>query len=326
MLISQSNKPVILLTMGHTRGIGPEIIIRSLTRPSVRKLASFLIIGEAHALKKAAALLKTAVGINQIDLWELLNSEKIAYKQNALNSVDLGVEDPKKDPLRYINAALALINSEIGNALVTAPVNKEDIIKSGIKFSGHTEYLARLTNTKKVGMMFVSDRLKITLATRHIPLKKVHTLLTKETIRDAALLTNSFLKNRLKIKHPKIGILALNPHAGEGGALGNEEKDIIKPAVLSLKRKIPKITGPLPADSAFNLLYNKKLDSVIAMHHDQGMIPLKMTEKNKSVNVTLGLPFIRTSPVHGTAYDIAGEGCADPCSMIEAIKLAYKLC
>nr|MBU1327871.1 4-hydroxythreonine-4-phosphate dehydrogenase PdxA [Candidatus Omnitrophota bacterium] len=212
------------------------------------------------------------------------------------------------------------------DALVTAPVNKEAINKSGISFQGHTEYLAEATNTKKIAMMLCGGPLKVTTVTRHVPLKKVSSTLTQAKIIEAVRLTNSGLKKYFGIKKPRIGVCALNPHCGEGGAIGREEQDIIIPAIKKIRRFVPGINGPISGDVIFYMAYNGKLDAVISMYHDQGLGPLKMVAFEKGVNITLGLPFIRTSPDHGTAYDIAGKGIADPDSMKEAIKLAVKMC
>ena len=212
-----------------------------------------------------------------------------------------------------------------GDALVTAPINKEAASGVGFGFPGHTEYLASLTDTKEFAMMMIAEPLRITLVTRHIPLADVAKSITENGIIQAVILTRDVLKSRFKIKSPAIAVCGLNPHAGESGVIGNEEKDIIRPAVSRLQKKFKGIRGPIPADAVFYSAYKGGYDAVICMYHDQGLIPLKMTSRDKGVNMTLGLPFIRTSPDHGTAYDIAGKGIADPSSMMEAIKLAVLL-
>ncbi|MEK7868644.1 MAG: 4-hydroxythreonine-4-phosphate dehydrogenase PdxA [Candidatus Omnitrophota bacterium] len=225
-----------------------------------------------------------------------------------------------------IEKAVEILKKYQVDALVTAPVNKEAINKSGIPFQGHTEYLAEATNTKKIAMMLCGGPLKVTTVTRHVPLKKVSSTLTQAKIIEAVRLTDSGLKKYFGIKNPRIGVCALNPHCGEGGAIGREEQAIIIPAIKKIKRFVPGINGPVSGDVIFYMAYNGKLDAVISMYHDQGLGPLKMVAFEKGVNVTLGLPFIRTSPDHGTAYDIAGKGIADPDSMKEAIKLAVNMC
>ncbi|HAZ10072.1 MAG: 4-hydroxythreonine-4-phosphate dehydrogenase PdxA [Omnitrophica bacterium GWA2_41_15] len=225
-----------------------------------------------------------------------------------------------------IEKAVEILKKYQVDALVTAPVNKEAINKSGIPFQGHTEYLAEATNTKKIAMMLCGGPLKVTTVTRHVPLKKVSSTLTQAKIIEAVRLTDSGLKKYFGIKKPRIGVCALNPHCGEGGTIGWEEQAIIIPAIKKIKRFVPGINGPVSGDVIFYMAYNGKLDAVISMYHDQGLGPLKMVAFEKGVNVTLGLPFIRTSPDHGTAYDIAGKGIADPDSMKEAIKLAVNMC
>ena len=225
-----------------------------------------------------------------------------------------------------IEKAVEILKKYQVDALVTAPVNKEAINKSGIPFQGHTEYLAEATNTKKIAMMLCGGPLKVTTVTRHVPLKKVSSTLTQAKIIEAVRLTDSGLKKYFGIKKPRIGVCALNPHCGEGGTIGREEQAIIIPAIKKIKRFVPGINGPVSGDVIFYMAYNGKLDAVISMYHDQGLGPLKMVAFEKGVNVTLGLPFIRTSPDHGTAYDIAGKGIADPDSMKEAIKLAVNMC
>jgi len=224
-----------------------------------------------------------------------------------------------------IAKAVEILKKGKADALVTAPVSKEAINKSGIPFQGHTEYLAEATKSKKIAMMLCGGRLKVTTVTRHVPLKKVACVLTKEKIIDAAVLTDFYLKKYFGIKRPRLGVCGLNPHCGEGGSIGTEEQDVIIPAIKRLMRFIPGIRGPISGDVIFYEAYNGKLDAVISMYHDQGLGPLKMAAFEKGVNVTLGLPFIRTSPDHGTAYDIAGRGIASPDSMKEAVKLAVSM-
>ncbi len=254
-----------------------------------------------------------------------LKDRSIKTLANFIVLGDPACKDSGTAPVRWIEEAVRILKSGEASALVTAPVNKEAITNSGIRFQGHTEYLAKLTSTKKIAMMFTGGRLRVTTVTRHIPFDAISRALTERRITDATVLTRRFLKDNLRIKAPRIGICALNPHAGEGGTLGTEEGRVISPAVRKLKRTFSHISGPIPADSAFNALYNGSLDCLIAMYHDQAMIPVKAFGREKCVNVTLGLPFVRTSPVHGTAYDIAGKGIADPSSMKEAVRLACRL-
>ncbi len=236
------------------------------------------------------------------------------------------IETADRTGFDAIQKAAEILKNNKADALVTAPVNKEKINKSGIRFLGHTEYLAGATKTRMYAMMLCGGPLKVTTLTRHIPLKKVPCAITPRKIIEAVILTDAALKNYFKIKRPRIGICGLNPHCGEGGSIGTEEKDVIIPTVRRIRRFLPNVFGPISGDVIFHMAYHGKLDAVISMYHDQGLGPLKMIAFERGVNVTLGLPFIRTSPDHGTAYDIAGKGIADPGSMKEAIKLAIRMC
>jgi 4-hydroxythreonine-4-phosphate dehydrogenase len=215
------------------------------------------------------------------------------------------------------------------NALVTAPVNKEAIIRSGHAFIGQTEFLSRIAQTDRTVMMLLGedDRgrwLRVALATTHLPLKLVAEQVTRAKVELAIDLAAQACRD-LGLPRARVGVCGLNPHAGEGGELGDEEERIIRPAVLAAKRRQIDVAGPLSADTLFHSAYKGDYDVVVAMYHDQGLAPLKMVAFENGVNWTLGLPFIRTSPDHGTAYDIAGRGVADPSSMIAAIRLAGKL-
>ncbi len=209
-------------------------------------------------------------------------------------------------------------------ALVTAPITKTLLIKAGYNFPGQTELLGHLCKSKKVAMMLVGGPLRVSLVTTHAPLKDVPHLITSAKINDVIELTVEACR-RFDCAQPKIGVAGLNPHAGESGLFGDEEKRIIAPAVRRAARKGWDVSGPWPADTLFHKAYRGSFDAVVAMYHDQGLVPLKMVAFESGVNVTLGLPLIRTSPDHGTAPDIAGRGIADPTSMIAAINLVTQL-
>jgi 4-hydroxythreonine-4-phosphate dehydrogenase len=253
---------------------------------------------------------------------------KKALQDSAINGLANFIVIDSKDGTGFdaIKKAVKLLKNKKADSLVTAPVNKEAINKSGVFFQGHTEYLAKTTCTNRFAMMLCGDKLKVTTVTRHVPLKNVSAILTQAKIIEAVKLTDHALKKYFGIKKPRIGVCALNPHCGEGGKIGSEEQDVISPAIKKIRRSIPGIQGPISGDVIFYMAYHGKLDAVISMYHDQGLGPLKMVAFEKGVNVTLGLPFIRTSPDHGTAYDIAGKNMANPSSMKEAIKLAIKMC
>lgn len=232
--------------------------------------------------------------------------------------------DAPEAALGYIKDALRLIKAKKIDVLVTAPVNKHAINQAGCPFQGHTEYLARACRIKNFAMMLVGGPLKVALVTRHIAIKDVPGCLTKQKIYQTISLTDFALRRYFGISRPRIGVSALNPHSGEQGIMGKEESRVIYPAIKKAKR-FAKISGPLPADTLFYLAAHHKFDACVAMYHDQGLIPLKTLALHQGVNLTLGLPFVRTSPDHGTAYDIAGKNQANPGSMKEAIKLAIKI-
>ncbi|MBU0759578.1 MAG: 4-hydroxythreonine-4-phosphate dehydrogenase PdxA [Candidatus Omnitrophica bacterium] len=272
-------KPLILVTTGDPKGIGPEVTEKALGDLRIRKMADFFVIRPTDA---------TGLGA--------------------------------------IKEAVSMLKKGRARALVTAPVTKSAIDRSGTPFKGHTEYLATLTKTRRFAMMFYSEPMKVAIVTRHLPLKEVAGSLTREKVETTIDLTDKALKKYFRIKRPRLVICGLNPHAGEQGLMGEEERKIIIPAVKRAKKTASGVKGPLPGDIAFYMAYHGMFDAVVAMYHDQGLAPFKMLAFNKGVNVTLGLPFIRTSPDHGTAYDIAGKGIADPGSMKEAMKLAARIC
>lgn len=289
MPTSLSGRPIICITIGDPRGIGPEVIKKALKSPTLKGRADFLIIGGDPATKKRC------------------------QREHARSSIE------------FINTAFKLVAAKKADALVTGPVSKEAINRIGIRFEGHTEYLARLCQAKKITMMFVSDKLKVSLVTRHVALSEVSGLLSIGSVCDTVELTYRALKDFFGVKNPKIGVSGLNPHCGEGTLFGKEEKLIIKPAIRKLQKKFRGISGPVPADTLLHDAYHRRFDAAVCMYHDQGLAAFKMIARDKGANLTLGLPFIRTSPDHGTGFDIAGKGIADPGSMIEAIKLAIRL-
>lgn len=317
-MLNRSTRPNIGITMGDPAGIGAEIIAKSLMQKQIQRLADFTVIGDSFVFKKLGLYQNI---ISHSTLIDLTNVQKKGFSFGKINA--LGA----KASVEYIDRAIKLIKDSQINCLVTAPVNKESINRAGIKFSGHTEYIAQKTETKGFAMMFVSPALKVILVTRHIPLSQVSKDLSKDKIYKTIKLTIKCLKDNFKITKPRIAVCGLNPHAGEAGYLGREEKNKIIPAIGRIKKEFScDIQGPIASDTLFYFSKKGVYDAVIAMYHDQGLIPLKLLAFESAVNFTVGLPFIRTSPSHGTAYNIAGQNKADPGSMIEAIKLAAQLC
>jgi len=223
-----------------------------------------------------------------------------------------------------IVSAVADARSGAIDAIATAPINKEAFAEAGIPWPGHTDLLAHLTGARRVAMMFYADTLRVVLATVHVPLRDVPSILTQARLEDTIELTAAELP-RFGHPSPRLAVAGLNPHAGEHGLLGREEDDVLRPAIAACVGRGVDVRGPFPADTLFNRAMKGEFDAVVACYHDQGLIPVKLVAFGRAVNVTLGLPIIRTSVDHGTAFDIAGRGVADPSSLIEAVRLAARL-
>jgi 4-hydroxythreonine-4-phosphate dehydrogenase len=319
------------ITMGDPGGVGPEIIVKALYSAGIQDYCSSIIIGDRGTLEDAIALLKLPVKLRIIQSPE--NSRPV-HQGRIIDLIDLGVAKKfrKGKPtagggeasVHYIRKAVDLALDKHVDGIVTAPISKQAVHMAGFKWPGHTEMLAEMTRTKDYAMMFVGGPLKIILVTIHVALKQVPLLISKERIVITLRLAKKAC-DMLGIKAPKIAVAGLNPHAGEAGLLGDEEINKITPAIQEAFKKGLPVSGPFPPDVIFHKAYKGEVDLIVCMYHDQGLIPLKMIAFDKGVNMTVGLPFIRTSPDHGTAYDIAWNGIADPSSMIEAIKLAAKL-
>jgi len=322
-------KPIIGITMGDPAGIGPEVCVKAFLAPEVQYLANCLVIGDRKVLRQALKIAKIAnLEINpikkvseakfmrgRIDVLDLDNVELARLKMGQVSKMAGAAA------VEYIEKAIQLALDGKIDAITTAPINKEAIRKAGCKFSGHTDLLAARTKSNNYAMLFASDTLWIMLVTIHIPLMEVGKALNKQKILKIIKLAHETLL-KIKGKKPKIGVAGLNPHAGEAGLFGDEEIKIIKPAVDEARKLGIDVKGPLSPDAIFYLSKIGMFDLVVAMYHDQGLIPLKLLSFNHSVNITVGLPIIRTSVDHGTGFDIAGKGWANPQSMIEAIKIA----
>lgn len=310
----QKKLPAIGITMGDPSGIGPEVIAKSLSNPSLKKLGLYLIIGDYSIYKKYCP--KLIKNISFVDL-----------KNSPISKTKPGVSTAKsaQASIEYIDIALELLKNKNISGLVTGPVSKEAIRSLGYDFPGHTEYIADFFRVKNYGMMFIANNMKAIVATRHIPLSQVPEKLTRKNIEQAINLAGDALKIYYKIKKPSIAVCGLNPHAGENGKIGNDEAKKIVPAIKKANKRNIKVSGPFPADTIFFPKIAENYDAIVAMYHDQGLIGLKSLYFDRLVNMTVGLPFVRTSPAHGTAFNIAGKNKADPTSMLEAIKLAATL-
>ncbi|MEW5895172.1 MAG: 4-hydroxythreonine-4-phosphate dehydrogenase PdxA [Candidatus Omnitrophota bacterium] len=305
-------KPVIGITLGDPCGIGPEITAKALSIPGIRRLADFVLIGDKSVY----------------DLCLPVPSEDIRFCDLKLikKPDDISVKERGAAAFAYLKKAVEFIKDGSIQGLVTAPLNKQVVINGGAPdFHGHTEMLAEAFQVKNVEMMFAGGPFKTIIATRHIPLKYVASSLTPEALLNTIRLSHSCLKDIFKIPGPRIALCGINPHAGEGGKIGTEELDIIIPAMKKAGQEGIMTEGPFAADTLFIPFNAMKYDLIIAMYHDQGLAPIKALYFTKLVNLTIGLPFIRTSTAHGTAEDIAGQNKADPSSMIEAIKMACEL-
>lgn len=323
------DRPIVAVTMGDASGIGPEIIIKAFQNPEIQNTVKPIVIGDARIMKAA---IKYSKGANmEINAVKSVSAAK--FINGTIDVLDLANLEPSKVKMgqicapcgkaaaEYLEKAIKLALEKEVDAIATAPINKEAIHKAGYRFDGHTEILAKRTKTKNYAMMFVSDPFWVMLVTTHLPLNKVSRAINKKKVLRTIKLANEFLY-KIRGKKPKIGVAGLNPHAGEGGIFGSEEKKAIKPAVDEAKKLGINVKGPISPDGIFYLANVGLFDIVIAMYHDQGLIPLKLLSFNRSVNVTVGLPIIRTSVDHGTGFDIAGKGWANPTSLIEAIKVA----
>lgn len=312
--------PPLLLTAGDPAGIGPELAVRAaLEHPGV------VVVGDADLLVRAGE----RVGLNvEPREWRPglePRGDGLAVLPVALRAPEIpGRLDPANAPyvLETLERAVALARGGDAAGIVTAPVHKGVINDAGIEFTGHTEFLARASGVEHVVMLLVAGGLQVALATTHLPLARVSGAITRDGLRRTLGVLADGLRRDFGLTRPRILVLGLNPHAGENGHLGREELDTIEPVLRELDGQGMALTGPLPADTAFVPARLERADAVLAMYHDQGLPVLKYAGFGRAVNVTLGLPFIRTSVDHGTALDLAGTGRADPGSLFEALRLA----
>lgn len=320
--------PRLVLTLGEPAGIGPDIALKIASQPFP---AEIVIVGSPALLEERAKLLGTSIELTEF-------SENKAALPNGLGKLTI-VPLPLAKPsvprqlnvanseyvLKTLQVATTLCLQKKAQALITCPVHKAIIQQSGIAFSGHTEYLAELAGVKEVLMTFYTPTFLVGLATTHCALKAVPSLLTEGRLESAIKLLHEGLIALFQKPHPKIGICGLNPHAGESGLLGTEEQDFMIPLIARLNQKGFHLEGPLPADTAFTEKKRQHFDAILAMYHDQGLAPIKALFFGETVNMTWGLPFLRTSVDHGTALDLAGSGKADPLSLSRAIALTIRL-
>jgi 4-hydroxythreonine-4-phosphate dehydrogenase len=319
------------ITMGDPAGIGPEVVLKAVADPEIQGLCPLVIIGDAQLLAHTARTLNLQCGYDIVrrgeTLPEHLTDPVIFHLDNVGGFIESGVESGAagKAAAGYIEAAVELCAAGSIDAIATAPINKRALFLGGYSFPGHTEFLAHLTSTEEYAMAFVAGNLRIVLLSTHVPLSQAIRMVERDRLVRTINLAHRELQ-RWGIERPRLALAALNPHGAEGGLFGVEEASEMIPAIESCHGVNDlNVQGPISADTVFLRAARGEFDGVIAFYHDQAMIPIKCLSFGEAVNVTLGLPFIRTSVDHGTAFDIAGKGVAEHSSMVAAIKLAAEL-
>ena len=324
--------PIIGITMGDPTGVGPEIIVKALSMKEPFQVCRPFVFGDQEVVSKTIEMLglnATIEVIEKVPEEGYLPQKIFLFPLSQLRADSLHFGKPTREcgeaMVKYVEEAVKWVKNGKLDAITTCPINKQAINAAGYPFPGHTELLAHLVQASSVAMMFLGSRWKVVLVTTHLPLQEVSRWITSDRVLSTIRMTDEGLKKYFGVPHPKIAVLGLNPHSGEEGLLGKEEQMEITPAISMARSQGVIVEGPFPADSFFNLSEPFIFDAVISMYHDQGLIPIKMSNFKEAVNFTLGLPFIRTSVGHGTAYDIAGKGLADPTNLIHAILTASNL-
>ena len=330
--MNEEYKSLFAITMGDAAGSGPEIVTKALADPDVRAVSRSVVIGDAATMRAALEITGIPGEVRVIEkLSEALFQEGfievIDLHNIQLDRLTRGKVDPMagKAAFEYIKLATEMALAGECDAMVTSAISKEALNKAGYHYDGHTQLLAELCGVSNVAMMLVSGKLRVSHVTTHVSLLRAIELVRPERILTVLRLTSEAVR-QMGIDEPRIAVAGLNPHAGEGGLFGDEEIKYIAPAIEAARREGMNVTGPLPPDSVFLRTSEGQFDAAVAMYHDQGHIALKMLGITQGVNVTLGLPIIRTSVDHGTNFGKAGKGTADPASLILAIKLASVMC
>ena len=315
--------------MGDPAGIGPEIIVKALADDAIYRFCRPVILGDPNSLYSTVKDMAYGTSLEIISHPSKAGTAPGTIYLLPLSSLNNRSIQPGKPSVEggramveYIIRAVEMtIKNDLG-AMVTCPINKALMHRAGYHYDGHTQLISSLTNTDDFVMMLAGERLRVALVTIHCPLRDVPGILDTRMILKTIIITAKSLQNDLGIASPRLAVAALNPHAGESGLFGMEEEEIIKPSVKMARDKGLNVVGPFPSDTLFHKAASGKFEAVVAMYHDQGLIPLKLLHFSDAVNITLGLPIIRASVDHGTAYDIAGTGQADPSSLKSAIKMA----
>jgi len=322
--LGKAMRPRIAVTMGDPAGVGPEIVVQALRFPEVVSICRPVVYGDAGILRRAAAVLGQAVEV--ADGGESGPGRIVVRPLSSLSPDEVPFgrisEAGSRAMADYIREAARDALAGRADGVVTCPITKEGLKMAGVPFPGHTEFLADLCGGADVVMMLAGDRLRVALVTIHVALRKALELLSLPVIVRTIRITHDFFRKYMGTDAPRIAVAGVNPHAGEGGLFGDEEETMVAPAVAACRKEGIDASGPYPPDTLFFRAYRGEFDVVVAMTHDQGLIPLKLVHFEDGVNVTMGLPVIRTSVDHGTAYDIAGKGVASPGSLLAAIRLA----
>lgn len=324
------SQPITLaITMGDPAGIGPEIAIKALTGNEIPSRCRIFIIGDLTVMEQAKRFAGSSVNMHPMDSIEGMEEGCINILDMQLVKPDdftLGTENAQcgKASYEYVLKGIALAKEGLINGVVTNPINKAALKKAGIDFPGHTEIFAHETGTKKFSMVFMLDNVYVIYVTTHCSLREAIERITRERVYNKTLLLNSALQSA-GLERPRIAVAGLNPHAGEGGIFGNEELLHITPAIEQAQKEGLNVTGPLPPDTVFMRAFKGEFDGIVTMLHDHGFVALKSKDFEHGVNITVGLPIIRTSVGHGTAFDIAGTGKASEKSLLAAIDVAYRM-
>ena len=323
------DKPLIAVSLGDPAGIGPEIVVKALADPTVRDVARMLVVGDRHVIEKALEF----TGVNMTVL-PLLEGNDVPDDRSVISLLDMNCIEPGayrigevgasagRAAYEYIAKSIELANNRMVDAVATTPINKESLKAAGVPFIGHTEIFGALTNTTDPLTMFEVRSLRIFFLTRHVSLRQACDLVTKERIIDYVKRITKAMRQLGMPKDTTIAVAGLNPHSGEHGLFGDEEVNEITPAIKMLQKDGYPIFGPIGADSVFHQALNGRYGCVLSLYHDQGHIAAKTLDFERTISITCGMPILRTSVDHGTAFDIAGKNLASPVSMVEAIRLA----
>lgn len=334
MSVRDRFKPRIAITIGDINGIGPEVVLKCLADKRIYRFFTPVVVGSASALEAHASML----GLNKLIMHRIPGVDQI--NPDSDQTIWVLDEFPDEDPpirigliteaagrvaMAAVTKATDLCLGKEVHAMVTAPISKEAIVRAGFNVPGHTEFIASRCDCPAFTMMMVAEGLRVGLVTAHVPLKDVSDAVTSEAILEKTGIIIQALQSDFGIERPRLAVLGLNPHAGDGGVIGREELDIVAPAIREGREAGRLVFGPFPADGFFASRKYRSYDAVLAMYHDQGLAPFKVLSFNSGINYTAGLPIVRTSPDHGTAFDIAGEGKASPDSMRNAIYAAIDI-